>query len=110
MFWNVVVDNDHVYANHSSHNHGSHDSHDEGNESTNETGDGHDDHSDHNDHSSDSGQNETVELSTRRGKVEVKVRFDRMIPEGMVFMPFCFESAPVNLLTNQALDPDGKNT
>ncbi len=53
-------------------------------------------------------QNETVELSTRRGKVEVKVRFDRMIPEGMVFMPFCFESAPVNLLTNQALDPDGK--
>ena len=53
-------------------------------------------------------QNETVKLSTRRGKVEVKVRFDRMIPEGMVFMPFCFESAPVNLLTTQALDPDGK--
>tara|TARA_B100000989_G_C19477964_1_gene443814 strand:- start:752 stop:1297 length:546 start_codon:yes stop_codon:yes gene_type:complete len=53
-------------------------------------------------------QNDVVELSTRRGKVDVKVRFDRMIPEGMVFMPFCFENAPVNLLTNQALDPDGK--
>ena len=53
-------------------------------------------------------QNETVQLSTRRGKVDVKVRIDRMIPEGMVFMPFCFEKAPVNLLTNQALDPDGK--
>ena len=53
-------------------------------------------------------QNEMVELSTRRGRIEVKVRFDKMIPEGMVFMPFCFESAPVNLLTNQALDPDGK--
>ena len=31
-----------------------------------------------------------------------------MIPDGMVFMPFCFENAPANLLTNQALDPDGK--
>ena len=53
-------------------------------------------------------QDETVELSTRRGKVNVKVRFDKMIPDGMVFMPFCFENAPANLLTNQALDPDGK--
>ena len=53
-------------------------------------------------------QDETVELSTRRGKVKVKVRFDKMIPDGMVFLPFCFENAPANLLTNQALDPDGK--
>jgi len=53
-------------------------------------------------------QNELVALKTRRGKIQVKVRFDKMIPEGMVFMPFCFENAPVNLLTNQALDPDGK--
>ncbi len=53
-------------------------------------------------------QDETVELSTRRGKVNVKVRFDKMIPDGMVFLPFCFENAPANLLTNQALDPDGK--
>ena len=62
--WNVVVDNDHVYANHSSHDHGSHDSHDDGNESTNETDDGHDGHSDHSNHSDDSGQNETVESGT----------------------------------------------
>ena len=53
-------------------------------------------------------QDEQVQLSTRRGKVSVKVRFDKMIPDGMVFMPFCFENAPANLLTNQALDPDGK--
>ncbi len=53
-------------------------------------------------------QDETVELSTRRGKVSVKVRLDKMIPDGMVFLPFCFENAPANLLTNQALDPDGK--
>ena len=39
-------------------------------------------------------QDETVELSTRRGKVNVKVRFDKMIPDGMVFMPFCFEMRP----------------
>jgi len=53
--WNVVVDNDHVYANHSNHDHGSHN---DSNETTNETDEGHDDHSDH---SGDSGQNETVE-------------------------------------------------
>ena len=53
-------------------------------------------------------QNDTIELQTRRGKITVKVRKDRMIPDGLVFMPFCFEKAPVNLLTNQALDPDGK--
>ncbi len=53
-------------------------------------------------------QNELVNLSTRRGKVKVKVRTDKMIPDGMVFLPFCYENAPANLLTNQALDPDGK--
>ena len=36
-------------------------------------------------------QDETVELSTRRGKVKVKVRFDKMIPDGMVFYAFLFE-------------------
>ena len=53
-------------------------------------------------------QNELVKLSTRRGNVNVKVRFDKMIPDGMVFLPFCYENAPANFLTNQALDPDGK--
>tara|TARA_Y100000589_G_scaffold156632_1_gene149181 strand:+ start:738 stop:1544 length:807 start_codon:yes stop_codon:yes gene_type:complete len=63
--WNVVVANDHVYANHSSHDHDSHDSHNDGNESSNGTDEGQDDHSGHNDHSSDSGQNETVEPGTQ---------------------------------------------
>ena len=53
-------------------------------------------------------QNELINLSTRRGKIEAKVRTDKMIPDGMIFLPFCFENAPANLLTNQALDPDGK--
>ena len=55
-------------------------------------------------------QNELINLSTRRGEVKVKIRFDKMIPDGMVFMPFCFENAPVNLLTNQALRSRRKNS
>jgi formate dehydrogenase major subunit len=49
-----------------------------------------------------------LRLETRRGAVEVKVRADRDVPVGMVFMPFCYAEAAVNLLTNPALDPSGK--
>ena len=49
-----------------------------------------------------------IRIETRRGVVEVKVRSDRDVPEGMVFMPFCYAEAAVNLLTNPALDPFGK--
>jgi formate dehydrogenase major subunit len=49
-----------------------------------------------------------VRLETRRGAVEVKVRADRDVPTGMVFMPFCYAEATANLLTNPALDPFGK--
>ena len=35
----------------------------------------------------------------------MKVRSDRDVPEGMVFMPFCYAEAAANLLTNPALDP-----
>jgi formate dehydrogenase major subunit len=48
-----------------------------------------------------------IRIETRRGAVEVKVRSDRDVPEGMVFMPFCYAEAAVNLLTNPALDPFG---
>ena len=47
-------------------------------------------------------------IETRRGSIEVKVREDRDVPEGMVFMPFCFAEAAANLLTNPMLDPFGK--
>ncbi|HUI62103.1 MAG TPA: formate dehydrogenase subunit alpha [Steroidobacteraceae bacterium] len=50
----------------------------------------------------------TIRLETRRGAVEVNVRADRDVPVGMVFMPFCYAEAAVNLLTNPALDPAGK--
>ncbi len=48
-----------------------------------------------------------IQIETRRGAIEVKVRSDRDVPEGMVFMPFCYAEAAANLLTNPALDPVG---
>jgi formate dehydrogenase major subunit len=51
---------------------------------------------------------ESALLETRRGAVEVRMRADRDVPEGMVFMPFCYVEAAANLLTNPALDPIGK--
>jgi formate dehydrogenase major subunit len=47
-------------------------------------------------------------VATRRGAIELKVRGDSDVPEGMVFIPFCFAEAAANLLTNPALDPFGK--
>ncbi|MGH8325550.1 MAG: molybdopterin dinucleotide binding domain-containing protein, partial [Steroidobacteraceae bacterium] len=51
---------------------------------------------------------DTIRLETRRGVIELKVRADRDVPEGMVFMPFCYAEAAANLLTNPNLDPWGK--
>jgi formate dehydrogenase major subunit len=47
-------------------------------------------------------------LETRRGNVELRIREDRDVPDGMVFVPFCYAEAAANLLTNPALDPFGK--
>lgn len=49
-----------------------------------------------------------IQISTRRGTVEITARADRDVPEGMVFIPFCFAEAAANLLTNPQLDPFGK--
>jgi formate dehydrogenase major subunit len=54
----------------------------------------------------ESGQH--VRLATRRGAIELAIRLDSGVPEGMVFMPFCYAEAAANLLTNPALDPYGK--
>ena len=61
--WNVVVDNDHVYADHSSHDH-NHDSHDNSTGNESDEGD-HGDHDEHGDHSSDSGQEESAPADTQ---------------------------------------------
>ncbi|HUS97251.1 MAG TPA: molybdopterin dinucleotide binding domain-containing protein, partial [Hyphomicrobiaceae bacterium] len=49
-----------------------------------------------------------VKVETRRGQVTLKARQDRDVPEGMVFIPFCFAEAAANILTNPQLDPMGK--
>ena len=49
-----------------------------------------------------------VRVSTRRGTIETRARADRDVPEGMVFIPFCFVEAAANILTNPQLDPYGK--
>ena len=49
-----------------------------------------------------------VRIATRRGAIELLARADRGVPQGMVFVPFCFAEAAANTLTNPALDPFGK--
>ncbi len=49
-----------------------------------------------------------VSVTTRRGVIEAVLRADREVADGMVFVPFCFNEAPANRLTNPQLDPFGK--
>ncbi len=51
---------------------------------------------------------EKVTVTTRRGAITLKVRPDRDVAEGMLFIPFAFAEAPANMLTNPQLDPFGK--
>ena len=49
-----------------------------------------------------------VRMTTRRGAIELAARREPGMPQGLVFMPFCYEEAAANILTNSALDPVGK--
>ncbi len=49
-----------------------------------------------------------VQVTTRRGSVELTARADDAVPDGVVFIPFAYVEAAANLLTNPALDPFGK--
>jgi formate dehydrogenase major subunit len=49
-----------------------------------------------------------VRVGTRRAAISLRVRRDRNVPEGALFIPFCFSEAPANFLTNPQLDPYGK--
>ena len=51
---------------------------------------------------------EIVRVESRRGQIDIAVRADKDVPEGMIFIPFCFNEAAANLLTNPQLDPFGK--
>ena len=51
---------------------------------------------------------EMVQVATRRGTITLKLRQDWELPQGLVFVPFCYAEAPANALTNPQLDPVGK--
>ncbi|MGE3933128.1 MAG: formate dehydrogenase subunit alpha [Rhodospirillaceae bacterium] len=49
-----------------------------------------------------------IKVETRRGAIQIKARVDDGVPDGVVFIPFCYAEAPANVLTNPVLDPFGK--
>jgi predicted molibdopterin-dependent oxidoreductase YjgC len=49
-----------------------------------------------------------VRLSSRRGSIKIKVRITDSVNMGEVFTTFHFSEAPINRLTNDALDPIAK--
>jgi formate dehydrogenase major subunit len=51
---------------------------------------------------------DTVHIASRRGAIALRARRDDGMPDGAVFVPFAYAEAAANLLTNPALDPQGK--
>jgi predicted molibdopterin-dependent oxidoreductase YjgC len=51
---------------------------------------------------------ELVRVSSRRGEMNSRVLITDRSPRGMIFTTFHFKESPVNMLTNDALDPTGK--
>lgn len=51
---------------------------------------------------------EPIRIRSRRGEVVITSQSDRGLQPGQIFLPFCYYEAAANLLTNEALDPDGK--
>ena len=49
-----------------------------------------------------------IKVSSRRGTIETRVMITGRVGKGVVFMPFHFEEANVNKLTNPAFDPIAK--
>ena len=49
-----------------------------------------------------------IHIISRRGRLKVKTTVSEMTDRGVVFMPFHFYEAAVNMLTNGALDPVSK--
>ncbi len=49
-----------------------------------------------------------VNLASRRGEIQTRVMITERVDKGVVFMPFHFEEANVNKLTNPAFDPIAK--
>ena len=47
-------------------------------------------------------------IESRRGKIAATTRADEGMQQGVIMMPFSFNEAAANLITNEALDPFGK--
>lgn len=47
-------------------------------------------------------------ITSRRGHIVAEVRIDSKVAEGTVFVPMHFREACANVLTDPAIDPDGK--
>lgn len=53
-------------------------------------------------------KNTKARVASKRGSIEVRVNITDVTPEGIVFIPFHYREAAVNLLTNPATDPYAK--
>jgi len=53
-------------------------------------------------------EKDSVKVTSRRGEIIVKVRITERIAPGVLFIPFHFAEAAVNILTIDALDPQAK--
>jgi formate dehydrogenase major subunit len=51
---------------------------------------------------------DTITVETRRGTITLTARADAACQHDMIFIPFAYHEAAANLLTNSAIDPDGK--
>lgn len=51
---------------------------------------------------------EKVRVVSRRGAITLKAKSSNRVATGSIFIPFHFKEAAANILTNDALDPDGK--
>jgi formate dehydrogenase major subunit len=51
---------------------------------------------------------DTITIESRRGRISLYARADDGMPQGAVFVPFCYYEAAANMLTNPVLDPFGK--
>jgi len=49
-------------------------------------------------------EGEMVQVSSPRGKIEIRARVTEDIKKGEIFIPFHFKECPANLLTNNAVD------
>lgn len=49
-----------------------------------------------------------IKVASRRGEIETRIMVTERVEKGVVFMPFHFEEANVNKLTNTAVDPIAK--